>query len=80
MDPSVEPRIILVPIPIWVGGSSFPRVIGHHPKRESKTPTRWPIKPAPIPNSTENRRAILDEARRLLARRREEQAWREIAS
>jgi hypothetical protein len=71
--------VVFVPVPIPTAGSSFPRVIGDHPSRVGKQKPGWPIGPQSIPNADEKRRALLDEARRVLARRREEKAWRELA-
>jgi hypothetical protein len=70
-------QIIFVPVP--VAGSSFPRVIGTRYPSQGKTKPGWPHSPQPIPNADEKRRALLDEARRVLARRREEKLWRELA-
>jgi hypothetical protein len=75
---TAAPTIVFVPVPVWVGGSSFPRVIGERYPRQSKTPSGWPLRQE-IP-SREARQALLDEARRVIARRREERAWRELAS
>jgi hypothetical protein len=73
---STAVQIVFVPVP--VAGSSFPRDIGDHPPRVGKQKTGWPIGPQPIPNAEEERRALLDEARRVLERKREERAWREL--
>jgi hypothetical protein len=75
---NLAPTIIFVPYPVPVAGSSFPRVIGEHHQRAGRTKPGWPIGPQPIPNSDEKRRALIDEARRVIARQREEKLWREL--
>jgi hypothetical protein len=73
----VAPAVIFVPVPV-ASRRGRDRDPNYRPAREGKTPTHWPREPQPIP-MRETRR-LLDEARRILARRKEEKAYRELAS
>jgi hypothetical protein len=66
-------QIVFIPVP--VAGSSFPRVIGTHPKSEHKTSPHWPLNQQ-IPSDATRR--MLDDARRQLADERGRRLLREL--
>jgi hypothetical protein len=74
---NLAPSIVFVPVPVWVGGSSFPRVTGEHYQRHGKTPSGWPP-----PNHqhipTDQTRRMLDAARRDLAEAKARRLLREL--
>jgi hypothetical protein len=74
---SAAPIVVFVPYPVWVGGSSFPRVIGHRYPREHKTPNGWPPSNRQQIPGPETQR-ILDNARRDLAEAKARRLLREL--
>jgi hypothetical protein len=73
----MTPAVVILPVFVASGGGWCDKSIGPSHKREHKTKPQWPLQHQ-IP--TDEMRRSLDEARRLIAQRREERAWRELAS
>jgi hypothetical protein len=72
---NLAPTIILVPYPVPVMGSSFPRVIGERFGRTGKTPPGWPLRQE-LP--TREAKQMLDSARRELAETRARKLLNEL--
>jgi len=71
-------QIVVVPMPVPCAGGWTDRAqYNEHPQRRRKDRSDWP-RFQPIP--TQETRRQLDDARRLLAERREQRAWRELES
>jgi hypothetical protein len=76
--PVISAQVILVPWPIPVCGSAFPRVTQRPPKTEHKTKPGWPLRqeiPKPDYSAV---RALIEQGQRAIADERERRVLREL--